>query len=134
MAEAVPPDHDPPPDGSHTIYVTPTDLRDSEWGRSLDERLKGHDLRWTWARRALVALGPVAVSALVLGLGWLRSSSDAAGAARERESIRADDHRLLLELRDNLAEIRGELRAISRLGAVRLLGPSVKPLVPQGDL
>ncbi len=114
------------------IHVTPTDLADSEWGQRISASLAAHDTRWKWIKRGAVILAPMVLTGFLAGLGWLRSSGDAAGAAREREAIRADDHRLLLDLRDAIAEIRGELRAISRLGAVRLQGPPPQPLIP-GD-
>lgn len=115
-----------------TIHVTPTDLRDSEWGRALEARLAAHDERWKWTKRIGVLLAPMVVTGFLTGLAWFRSSGIADGAAAERETVRADDHRLLRDLRDDIAEIRGELRAISRLGAVRLQGPVPQPLLP-GD-
>ncbi len=120
--------HDHPP-----IHVTPTDLRDSEWGRALEARLAAHDTRWKWTRRGLAVLGPAAITALGLGLGWLRSDATKSGVASEREIQRVDDHRLLRRLADAVAEIRGELRALSRMGAVHVQGPAPEPLLPDDD-
>ena len=109
------------------------DIADQEWGQRISASLAAHDERWKWTKRIGVLLAPMVLTGFVTGIAWLRSSGAAAGAARERETIRADDHRLLLDLRDAIAEIRGELRAISRLGAVRIQGPAPQPLLPGGS-
>lgn len=127
-------------------HVTPTDIAASEWGLSVtaaatEARKAAADAlaeakrarrRWGW----LIAVGGI-LSALiapvtVFTVKKLLAVERQAGIDQEREAIRVDDHRLLHQLRDRMSEMRGELRALNPVGAVRLQGPPREP-EPQDD-
>jgi hypothetical protein len=95
-------------------HVTPTDIQDSEWGRRIEEKVNAADARWKWTRRALTALGPVAVTSLALALGWLRSSEKAAGVAAEREQQRVEVRAGVIDLQQHvIPDLRAQLAAVA---------------------
>lgn len=131
--------------GTPPIAFDTFDIANSEWGRRLTESAASSDLRWKWTRRGLAVLGPAAVTALWLGLGWLRSSGVSTGAANERELQRIETRAAVLDLQAHtipelraaiaansaaIANLRGALDMINRLGAVRVVGPQPQPLLP----
>jgi hypothetical protein len=121
-----------------TWHVTPTDIQDSEWGRKIEEKVNAAESRWKWTRRALTALGPVAVTSLAIALGWLRSSERAHGVAEEREAQRIEvraglldlQQRVIPELRASLVAAAAELRALvsSNASAIARLAGAIDML------
>jgi hypothetical protein len=129
------------------------DLANSEWGRALeaevaaaraaaasaDERAaKAEDRagkmerRWKWVLVIVSTLAGAVTPIAVYAVKRLQATAEARGVAGEREATRLQDHADIGELKTGLAEVRGILAAISRLGAVRVQGPAPQPLVP-GD-
>ncbi len=97
-----------------------------------EKRAARMERRWAWLLAAVglltATIGPVAIYATKK----LLAGAEARGVAGERETTRLEDHAAIVDLRTGLAEVRGALSTISRLGAVRVSGPAPQPLLP-GD-
>ncbi len=83
--------------------------------------------RWGWLLGVASLLTAAAAPVGVYATKKLLAGAEASGAAGERESTRLADHATLGQLVQAVAEIKGELRALNPVGAVRLLGPPRAP-------
>lgn len=134
---AVGSDRDMPP-----IHVTPSDVRDSEWGRDLTVRLAATELAaakaTTWNKRIVYALSlltGVAGTALALAFHITSTSGEAAGEKRERDAQRVRNLATLAQLVVDVARHEGQISSLierSRypIGAVPIAGPPNNPSPP----
>jgi hypothetical protein len=130
------------------------DLANSEWGRALaaevtaarkaaaaaearaakaEGRAAKMEARWKWVLVLLSTLAGAVSPVAIYAVKRMQAGAEARGVAGEREATRVQDHAAISDLQTGLAEIRGELKTISRLGAVRVQGPVPQPLLPGDD-
>lgn len=122
------------------IHVTPTDLADSEWGRALKAQVDKNtcDMWWTkiivWPGAGAVIAAAIAVIRLAYVAGG--DSRDAKRHLAEHAATMAAMSTLQIKTLPDIwiaiAKLQTSLNAISRLGAVRVQGPAVQPLLPDG--